>query len=206
MVDLQQLERERLDLVDHAVQRGLVRKQSAEDGVRPGPACPQLRECLPYCRPDRAPNPDLVPTRRSRDLPRDRCFAFGHASRFVPRLMTPHHKVLMKSVAIPESSCGSGTSRLRASPRRETKIPHDANISARGAIRPITRLTPRSLPASSPAVSGSTGWPRASVASNSSSSDDSHCKSNVGWPPRRRGGGGPRLRPQYAHIIDTSCG
>jgi hypothetical protein len=44
--DLEQLERERFDLVDRAVERGWVSKLPAEHGVRPDPAGAQLRECV----------------------------------------------------------------------------------------------------------------------------------------------------------------
>src|SRR4029079_5309848 len=74
----------RLDLVDHAVERGGVSKECAEHGVRPGLVRPQLREGLEQWRHDRTPNADLVKPRR-------------HASRFAPRLMTAHHKVLVRS-------------------------------------------------------------------------------------------------------------
>jgi hypothetical protein len=85
---LKELDGKRLELVDHAVERGLVSKRAAEDGVPPGPACPQLGERFMERSSNGAPDPDLVVVR----LP-------AHARRFAPRLVTADHKGLVKSGA-----------------------------------------------------------------------------------------------------------
>src|SRR5690242_17436192 len=81
--NLKQLQRERLYLVDHAVQRGWVSKGSAEHGVRPGPACVELGECLEQRRPNRVQDPGV-------GLARGR-----HPRRFAARLVTAHQKGLV---------------------------------------------------------------------------------------------------------------
>jgi hypothetical protein len=84
--NFQQFEREPLKLVDHAVESRRVSEQTGEHGVLSLPTYTQLWECSKHRQPKHTSKPDLVFARRR------------HVARFVPRLMTARHKVLVKAV------------------------------------------------------------------------------------------------------------
>src|SRR5262249_41295067 len=62
-LDIEKLQAERLELVDDAVQRGLVGDRAGEQGVRSASACGQGRERLQDRRADRAADADLISSR-----------------------------------------------------------------------------------------------------------------------------------------------
>ena len=92
--DLQQLESERFELVDHAVERGLVGERSAQHGDLSASASGQRRKRLEHRRADRAAHPDLVVARRP-SLAAARRSRARHAIRIDPSWVSAPHLVLM---------------------------------------------------------------------------------------------------------------
>ena len=115
VVDLEQLQAECFELVDDAVQGGLVGERPAQHGVLSPCAGGQRWKRLEDRRADRTAHPDLVVARRSGSIAA-RCFGAGTRSGLARGWVSARHAVLVNP---PKNVHGIG-----------------ANMSGRGGIRP----------------------------------------------------------------------